>query len=79
MDSDVFDVNNVSISTGITTGSATNCIGGLSYGYPSWSWSGPDKGTQAYNIIKALVNKKLVECKSASQFMTLMDEVIKAL
>ena len=68
--SETFDINSCYVPT---TGTCT-------YTPSYWSWnSSPDKGMQAYNVIKALVNKKLVECKSASQFMALMDEVIQAL
>ena len=77
MDTETFDINNcyVSPATTTTVGATTNCI---NWNYP-YVYASPDRGTQAYNVIKALVNKKLVECKSASQFMALMDEVMKAL
>jgi hypothetical protein len=36
-----------------------------------------DKGKQAYEIIKMLKDKKLIEIKSVSKFMELMDALIK--
>lgn len=38
-----------------------------------------DKGKQAYEIIKQLKDKKLIEIKSVKQFMEIMDELIKVL
>lgn len=38
-----------------------------------------DKGKQAYEIIKVLKDKKLVDIKSVGKFIDLMDELIKIL
>jgi len=80
---ETFDINTAWNPTNTTTTlgyASSNCIGGYLYnGYPYWTTGETDKGTKAYRIVKALASKKLVECKSASQFMALMDEVIAAL
>ena len=81
------DVNNMTIET--TSGSTMSCWGYwqdwyyphvIRESYPVYIGERAlDKGKQAFEIIKILKDKKLVKLEKVSDFIDLMDELIKIL
>lgn len=89
-----YDNNNFYCTTGTPPNSSytitdvptpsTNCYDFYrQYYYPVWPISNTvyyeDKGVKAHKILKALMDKKVINIKTVKQFVDLMDEVIKLL
>ena len=82
-----FTTSNAGQFTTSNTGNMTCWQYWTDYYYPHYHQSYPvyiqdralDKGKQAFEIIKVLKDKKLVKLEKVSDFIDLMDELIKIL
>lgn len=67
---------------------SSNCFGQITGGvysspwvttWPEYRYITVDKGSKAYEIIKKLEDKKLINLRSAKEFMDMMDAILETL